>query len=144
VNGDSIDYDSGINVFGKALNREGNVVDIGFDLDIVVSAGWEWEEDESPTGWNYSRDEPTYTSSTYASVGTPEVSSVSFSPEQDFYIDNETYSIRDAQQIIDPNVLRQLLNPAIYSKLMSPAFEKQGENIEQPEPDFNEPDRDEY
>lgn len=144
VNGDSIDYDSSINVFGKAMNKEGNIVDIGFDLDINASAGWEWEHDESPTGWNYSRDQPTYTTSTYASVNIPEINSVSFVPDQDFYIDNETYSVRDAQQIIDPTVLRQLLNPAVYAKLMSPAFNKQGENIEQSEREYDEPDRDEY
>ena len=131
---------------GKALDREGNVAEIGFDLDIVASAGWEWEQDESPTGWNYKSDSPTYTTTTFASVNTPVVSSVSFSPEQDFTINGESHSIRNAQKYIDPTVLKQLLNPVLYAKLMGSAFEKEAENMEQPEPDFDEPDysRDDY
>ena len=126
---------------GKALNKEGDAIVIEFNLRIVASATWEWVEDERPTGWNHSRDEPTYTSTTYASVDVPEIKSISFNPEQDINIDNEPYSIRDAQQQIDPTVLRQLLNPVIYTKLMAPAFDQQGQRIEEPEPEYNEPER---
>lgn len=139
---DSIDYNGGINVLGKVMSNDGNVVDIGFDLDITASAIWEWENDESPTGWNHKTDQPTYTSSVYASVNVPEVTSVSFSTDQDLYIDNNQYSLRDAAQIIGPDVLRQLLNPDLYSKLMAPAFEKESDNIPDPEKDFDEPDPD--
>ena len=41
---------------------------------------------------------------------------------------------------IDPSVIKQLLHPALYVNLLGPAFDKQAENIEPPEPDFNEPD----
>jgi len=137
---DSIEYNGTINVHGKALNRQGKPVEIGYDVEIASSASVEWEEDENPTGWNYKSDQPTYTSSVYASAGTPEVSSVSFIPDQEFYIDGDAYSIQDALKEIDPSVIKQLLHPTLYVNLLGSAFDKQAENIEPPEPDFNEPD----
>jgi len=137
---DSIEYNGSIQVTGKALNRQGKPVEITYDVEIASSASVEWEEDESPTGWNHSSDQPTYTSSVYASASTPEVSSVSFIPDQEFYIDGAEYSIQGALEQIDPSVIKQLLHPALYVNLLGPAFDKQAENIEPPEPDFNEPD----
>ena len=142
TNGDSIDYSGMINVFGKALTKEGQVADIGFYADIDASATYGWESDETPTGLNHSRDEPTFSSSTFVSTGLPEVNSVSFTPEEDFFIAGDAYSLRDAQQLIDPTILRQLLNPALYVKLINPAFEKYAENMDPPEQDYDEPDRD--
>jgi DUF2075 family protein len=127
---------------GKALNKKNQEVDIGFDVDVVASVGWEWEEDEQPTGWNHKTDTITYSSSTYASCSDVTVDSVTFSQDTNFIINNEEVSLHEAQQYIDPAVLKQLLNPAVYEKLMGSAFESKVENIEPPEQEFDEPERD--
>jgi hypothetical protein len=127
---------------GKALNKNNQEVDIEFDVDVVSSASYEWEDDDNPTGWNYSSDQPTYTSSTYASVSDVDVNSVMFSQDTNFIVDGEEISLHEAQQFIDPSVLKQLLNPAIYKKLMDKMFNIKAENMEPPQQEFDKPDRD--
>lgn len=65
-----------------------------------------------------------------------------FSADTNFIIDNEEVSLHEAQQIIDPTVLKQLLNPAEYSKLMASVFNDKVNNMEPPEQEYNEPERD--
>jgi len=143
---DSIDYDGDISVGAKVLDKTGNPIELGLDIKIAASSSVEWEEDESPTGWNYKSDQPTYTTSVYASAGTPVVDSVSFAHNEGFYINGDTCTLQEVQQHVDSSVLKYFLNPALYVGLMGPAFDKEAENIEPPEPDFDEPDygRDDY
>jgi len=137
---DSIEYNSDISVGAKVLDKTGNPIELGLDIKIAASSSVEWEEDESPTGWNYKSDQPTYTTSVYASAGTPVVDSVSFAHNEGFYINGDTCTLQEVQQHVDSSVLKYFLNPALYVGLMGPAFDKEAENIEPPEPDFDEPD----
>ena len=137
---DSIDYDGDISVGAKVLDKTGNPIELGLDIKIAASSSVEWEEDESPTGWNYKSDQPTYTTSVYASASTPVVDSVSFAHNEGFYINGDTCTLQEVQQHVDSSVLKYFLNPALYVGLMGPAFDKEAENIEPPEPDFDEPD----
>jgi len=139
---DEIILDGGVTVFGKALNRKGEVVDVGFDLDIKASAGVGWQEDDEPTGWNYKTDNPTYTSYTTAEAGDIAIESIQFSDGMAFIVDNEELYLRDAQQIIDPSVMKQLLDPNVYIKLLNPYFDKKAAEMEPPEQEFDEPERD--
>lgn len=133
VNKDSIDYSGAIGMSATVVNKHGEQVTVGYDVDVQASAGIGWETDEDPTGWNHSTDQPTYTTSTYAVASDVSITSVSFTEGQEFYIDNEVYSLHDAQSIIDPSVLKQLLNPAIYVPLMGPSFDSTAADIEPPE-----------
>ena len=142
INDSTIDYDGTVGVKGQVLTREGTPAEISFNLNIVASADWDWEVSEEPTGWNYRTDQPTYTSSRSVVVNSPEVSSVSFYPDDDIYVNKEPYSVQEVQEIIDPTVLKQLLNPTLYSKLMTPKFQQQAESVQEPEQDYNEPDND--
>ena len=137
---DAIGYSGTIGMSAKTVNRHGEPVEIGYDVDVEAVADFGWETDEQPTGWNYRTDGPTYTSSMYASVSEPVISSISFTPDQEFYIDNEVYSLYDAQRVIDPAVLKQLLNPQIYIPLMRPSFEKKAEDMEPPEQYYDDYD----
>lgn len=137
VNKDSINYSGAIGMSATVVNKHGEQVTVGYDVDVDASVSVDWETDEQPTGWNYGTDQPTYTSSTYAVASDVSVTSVSFTEGQEFYIDNEVYSLHDAQSIIDPSVLKQLLNPTIYASLMAPSFDRKAEDIEpEEEPDY--------
>lgn len=140
INKGSIDYSGAIGMSATVVNKHNEQATVGYDVDVDASASINWETDEQPTGWNYSRDQPTYTSSTYAVASDVSITSISFTEGQEFYIDNEVYSLHDAQSIIDPSVLKQLLNPTIYESLMGPAFDKRAEDIEPPEQDYEPED----
>jgi hypothetical protein len=138
---DEVILDGGLTVSGKAVNLQGEVVEINFDIDVKANAGISWEEDEQPTGWNYKTDSITYSSSYRPELGDIIVSSVEFSEGMAFYINNEDLYLKDAQRVLGPNVMKQLLNPAIYQKLLVSAFDKKIENIDPPEQDYHEPER---
>lgn len=138
INKDSIDYSGAIGMSATVVNKNGQPVEVGYDVDVEASCGIDWETDEQPTGWNHSRDEPTYTSSIYAVATDLSITSISFTEGQEFYIDNEVYSLHDAQSIIDPAVLKQLLNPSVYEPLIGSAFDKKAEGIEPPEADYDD------
>lgn len=135
---DTINYTGAISMSAKAGNRNGELIDIGYYVDVEASASYEWETDEQPTGWNHSTDNPTYSSYSYASASSPEINSITFTPDQEFYIDNNSFSLHDAQGILDPSVMKQLLNPVIYVPLLGKAIDKKAENLEPPE--VEEPD----
>ena len=134
-------FDGGFNMAGKALGIDGKVHEIGFDVDVKATADTEWQSDESPTGWNYKTDNPTYTSSEYLSVGDPTITEVKFSEGMAFYVDGNDLYLHDAQKLFDPNTLKQLLNPDIYKKLVGSLFDKKAANVDPPEQDYYEPER---
>jgi len=125
----------------KVLDKNGNTVEIAYTVDVQASAQVEWENDEYPSGWNYRTDSPTYTTSVYAASGEVVVSKVSFIDEG-WVIGDDEVSMQQAQQHLNPESLRQLLNGQIYSKILGPLFDKATENMEPPDPDFDEPERD--
>ncbi len=135
-------YEGPISLSATTINKKSQEILIGFSVDVVADVSYDWEEDEQLTGWNHGTDSPTYSSSVYAVASDPQIHSVQFSHDTNFIIDNEEVSLHEAQQIIDPSVLKQLLNPSEYSKLMASAFNKQVENIDPPEPEFDDGDRD--
>jgi len=141
VDSDTATFDGGFNMAGKAMGNDGKVHDVGFDVDVKASAGAEWGSDEQPTGWNHRTDSPTYTSSSYLSVGEPEVSLVTFSEGMEFLVDGESHFLQDAQQMITPGAMKQLLNPEFYKKLVGSLFDKKAANVDPPEQDYYEPER---
>lgn len=142
ADGDSITFDDSISLSATAMGKNGQPVEIGYSVDVKAEAGVDWESDESPTGWNYKTDSPTYTSSAYATAGDVSVSGVRFTTGAEYYVNNESMELQEFYQHFDPAVLKQLLNPAIYVKALGPSFDKSVENLEPPEQDFEEPERD--
>lgn len=141
---DSIGYDGAVSFSATVLGRNGQPVNIGYDLDITASAEVGWESDESPTGWNYSTDNPTYTSYEYATAGAAQFSNIQFTENQPIIVDDNEMSLHDAQQHIDPAVLKQLLQPELFTQWFNSMFDKKAEDMEPPEADFDEPDRYDY
>jgi len=138
---DGVFLDGGVTASGTAINLQGATVKVTFDIDIKAAAPISWEDDEYPTGWNHKTDSITYSSDYRPEVGVIEVSSVEFSDGMAFYINNEDLYLRDAQNILGPDVMKQLLDPVVYQRLLGPAFDKKVENIDPPEQDHNEPER---
>jgi len=138
---DSITYDGSISLFANTEDKNGRTVEIGYSVDVKAEAGVGWESDDSPTGWNYRTDSPTYTTYYYATSGDISVTSVQFVDGAEYYINNDAMELKEFYQHLDPMVLKQLLNPEIYVKALGSAFDKAAENIEPPEPDFDEPER---
>lgn len=119
---------------------------MSFVVSVESSGDYEWESDESPTGWNHATDNPTYTSYPYASTSPPKVTSVSFE-NVEFSVNGTDYSVQDAQRLIGPIAMKQLLNPAVYEKLLTQPYDNYAEKMDQPEQDDDGPDyddRDEY
>jgi hypothetical protein len=141
VYSDEADFNGGFNMAGKAMGNDGKPHNVGFDVDVTAHAGVEWQSDEQPTGWNYRSDSPTYTSTSHAVVGDVTISSVAFSEDAEFVIDDESYSLHDAQQLISRAAISQLLDPEIYKKLVNSLFDKKAANVDPPEPDYHEPER---
>jgi len=142
ASGDSITFDGSIDLSATAIGKNGQPIEIGFSVDVKAEAGLGWESDESPTGWNYKTDNPTYTSHDYATSGDISVTSVQFTDGAEYYINNEAVELQEFYQHFDPVVLKQLLNPEIYVKALGSAFDKSVENLEPPEQEFDEPERD--
>jgi hypothetical protein len=139
---DSITYDGSISLSATAMNRNGQPAEIGYSVDVKAEAGLGWESDESPTGWNYKTDNPTYTSYEYATSGDISVTSVQFTDGAEYYVNNDAMELQEFYQHFDPAVLKQLLNPEIYVKALGSSFDSAAEKLEPPEPDFDEPERD--
>ena len=125
-------------MFGIVLDNDSKEINITFDVDVNASAGWEWETDENPDGWNYGTDQPTYSEHTYASCSEATIHSVRFSQETNFTINGEDVSLHEAQQHIDVSIMRQLLLPVHYKKFFNRKFSKEIENKE-PDDDFEPP-----
>lgn len=133
---------------GKAMGLSGQMLDVGFDVDISAKIDYEWVTDERPTGWNYRTDNPTYSTSQYAAGSDVMVESVAFSTDSMFLIQDEEVPFHSVNKYIHPATLKQLLNPAIYSQGMSGAFQAQLEKLDPPEygpdddyePDFDDRD----
>jgi len=138
---DLVEYSGPILVSGKIHGEHGNISEVSFFVDINATADVEWENDEIPTGYNYGNDTITYSPDYRPIIGTPEVTSVAFSEDTDFTVNNEEMSLHDAQKLVGSGVLTQLLNPALYTELLLSAFEKRTDQIPMPEPDFYEPER---
>lgn len=139
---DSITYNDSISMSATAINKNGEPTEIGYSVDVSAVADINWESDESPTGWNYKLDIPTYTSYEYATSGDISVTSVEFTNGAEFYVNNDAMELREFYQYFDPTVLKQLLNPEIYVNALGSSFDKAVENLEPPEPEFDEPERD--
>jgi hypothetical protein len=133
--GSTITYEGGLNMAGKAMGLSGEVLDVGFDVDITAKIDYEWESDEHPTGWNHGTDSPTYSSSLYASGTDVLVESVAFSTDSMFLIQDEEVPFHSVNKYIHPATLKQLLNPAIYSQGMLGAFQAQLDKLDPPEYD---------
>lgn len=147
----SFDHDSNsatvegnISASATVLGADGQPKEIGWDVTLEASCELEWESDESPSGWNYKTDSPTYTSYTYATGGNLKFTSLIFDETKSFYINNEDLTVEDAKQIIHPNVLKLLLDPKLYESTVGSYADKEIQEIEPPEPDFDEPDRYDY
>jgi len=139
---DSITYDGAIGMSATVMDRNGKPVEVGYDVDVKAEASINWESDETPTGWNYKTDSPTYTSHAYAECGDITVTSVQYIQGSDYYINNEAMELDEFVQQIDPTALKLLLTPSIYAKALGSPFDKAAENAEPPEPDYHEPERD--
>jgi len=139
---DSITYDGSIDLSATAINRNGQPTEIGYSVDVKAEAGLDWESDDSPTGWNYKTDNPTYTSYAYATSGDISITSVQFTNGAEYYIDNNAIDLQEFQQHFDPAVLKQLLDPTIYVKALALPFDNAAKRAELPEKDFVEPERD--
>lgn len=140
--GNTVDFDGTLSMSARVQSKNGQPIDIGYSVDVTAKADIDWESDDYPSGWDYSRDEPTFTSSSNPIFGDILVTSVTFTPNGSFVVDNEETSLSVLQQHVDPHVLKQLLNPSLYVTELNPLFVKAIENLEPPEPDFNEPERD--
>ncbi len=123
---------------GRAMGLNGQLLDIGYDVDINAKMDYEWETDEHPTGWNHKSDQATYTSSMYPSGTDVIVQSVSFSPDSVFIIQNEEVPFQSINKYVHPATLKQLLNPAVYSRAMSGAFQAQLDKLDPPENDYDD------
>lgn len=108
---------------------------ISYDLDISASSEFDWESDESPTGWNYSTDDATYGSYEYAVTGPTEFSYIQFADGSPLMINDRQMSLEEAQQIIDPTVLQQLLQPQLFVSWFDSMFEKHAEDLTPSSPD---------
>jgi hypothetical protein len=142
--GEFITYEGTVSLSADSLSQNGQVVGIGYDINVSVKAPYSWESDESPSGYNYSNDTIQYSSSTYASVGDPMFTSISLSTEQPMIVGDNEMSAQDAQQVLDPNVFKAVLDPRLYQAFFAKQMTAQADKMEAPEPDFNEPDRDDY
>jgi hypothetical protein len=60
---------------------------------------------------------------------------VTFSKEADFIIHNDDVPFSEVGKYIPPDVLKQLLNPKLYEPILSTMFDKELENLDQPEPE---------
>jgi hypothetical protein len=133
-------YAGPIDIACKALKKDGSVANVLYQVDVEAEAALDWETDDRPVGYNYSSDTIRYSTVQYAVTGNPVVTSVSFS--DNFNIDGDDVNIRDAQQVLNPESIKQLLNPALYSKLLDKSFSDYAENMEPPEVDYDPPERD--
>ena len=138
-NSDHIGYEGPVSMSATVPGNNGSPIDLGFTVDIESLADVQWESDESPSGWNYRTDSPTYTRHYYAVPGDVKITSVSYSAEHPFIIDNEEVPFSHIQDHISPQVLKQLLNTEYYSKIFDSMFAEAAKNIDPPEPDFDEP-----
>jgi len=141
ADGDSITFDGSISLSATAMSKNGKPAEIGYSVDVKAEAGLGWESDESPTGWNYKTDNPTYTSYEYAEAGDISVTNVQFTDGAEYYVNNEAMELQEFYQHFDTMVLKQLLNPEIYVKALGSSFDKAAENLEPPEQEFDEPER---
>jgi len=141
---DSADISGSVSASATVPGLDGQPKDIGWDVWVEATCGIGWESDESPTGWNYKTDNPTYTSYTYATGDSLEFTSITFSDGAVFYINNEELTLQDAQQQIDPAVLKLLLDPKLFEPTVGKFADSKIQDMEPPEPDFDEPDRDDY
>jgi hypothetical protein len=139
---DSVNYVGPISFDAKVPSKQGTPVTLGYSLDIMASMPWDWEHDETPTGWNHAKDSPTYSTSTYASGGDVQFRSLTFTPDSMMTINGDDVSMDEARQVIDPIIFRQLLNPDLYTQILLPMFERQIDGLE-PDEDYDEPERDE-
>jgi len=141
---DTITYEGTVSMAGKAMGISGEVLDIGFDVDVIARVEYEWESDEQPTGWNHGTDSPTYSTSVFAAGSDPIIESVQFSADTPFYIQNDEVPFQEVNKYVHPAVLKQLLNPEVYSKAMAGSFQTQLEKLEPPEYDPSGDDYDDY
>ena len=116
----------------KVPNKEGDIVDITYNVDVVASVLIEWETDDQPTGWNYGTDQPIYTTYQYAVGSDPEIKSISFVSDEPFSINGNDLPIQQAQKQLGIEVIRQLLDPKLNADLLHSKFEKEVENMEPP------------
>jgi hypothetical protein len=121
-----------ISASATVIALDGQSKEIRWDVWVEASGGFEWEDDESPTGWNYKTDDPTYTSNTYAATEDPEFTSIAFDDGSTFFINNEEFSVEEAQQQISPKIMKHLLDPTLYSGIVGEKFDSKAETLEEP------------
>jgi hypothetical protein len=140
---DSISFDGIISLSAKAVGNDSLIHEIGYSLNVSASVDYSWETDERPTGWNYSRDDATYSYSTSAVISDVEIHLLSPDTESTCYFDNEEVSMETLQQNLPPATQKQLLNPAIIAGHMENGFQDQAEKLDPPsKDDYDDYERD--
>lgn len=127
---------------GKAEGTNGQMHNIEFNVDVNATSKVIWENDDYPSGWNYSSDQPTYTNKYFPVIDDVIITRVKFTDDMEFIVDGSEYKLSEVQHVISGVVLKKLLNPEIYKNIIEGLFNKEIKNVEPPEQDFAEPEKD--
>lgn len=117
-------------VAGTALDRHNKSVRIEYSATIVASCRFHWENDEQPVSWDYSSESPRTQSMQYVIVIDPKVSSVKFTENDDFSVDNTIVDKKHIHEVLDPSALKSISDPNTYVNVLNPWFDKKAEEIE--------------
>lgn len=112
--GEFITYEGTVSLSADSLRQDGQAIGIDYDIVVSVKSTYHWEWDESPTGYNYGNDTILYSKNTYVSVDEPVFANISLSTEQPIIVGDNEMSVEDAQQVLDPNVFKAVLDPKLY------------------------------
>lgn len=103
---------------------------VQFDVSVNANAEIETVSDDTPSGWNYRTDSPTYSNESYLAIGNTDIQSVSFPDNGTFIIDGTDSNIRDAQRVFHISTLKKLLDPKLYEEFAIKVFENKLEDID--------------
>lgn len=125
-----ISYGDEITLLATVLDKNNKPVEIQYSVDISSEVDYGWDEDESPTGWNYAADDASYESHAYATIGDVEITQPITFVDNSFVIGGvDDLAIHDIEQYVNSESLQQLLDPKNYINIIEQEFKNEAENM---------------
>ena len=130
-----------ISALATVFGLDGKPKEIGWDVQVNAIGDVEWQTEETPIGWNYKTDSPTYSTYAHAVPVDMKFEEISFKEGSTIHIDGEDLPIEQAQSVIDIRILKSLLDPKLYENQIAEYVDSKVAEMESS--DF-EPDDDYY